>query len=387
MLTKQVLMVPGPTTVPERVLQAMNRPVINHRGPQYEAMFKEVSEGLKVLFQTKYDVLTFPSAGTGMMEAAIVNYLSPQDKILVVSIGVFGDRVAEIAEQFGVVVEKLDFTWGQSADPAVLAERLALDTDETIKAVYLTQNETSTGVVNDIQKLAAACKNHSALVVVDAVSSLGAIDLKMDEWGIDVVITGAQKALMLPPGLGFMAINDKAWDRYRQSTLPKYYWDAEKTKKSLQKGQNPYTPPVSLVFGLQESLKIIAEEGMPQIFARHRLMAKAIRAAMKALKLELLADDKDASPAVTAILAPKGIEAKTIQKLLRNKYGITIAGGQKKLENKIFRIGHLGYTVPTDVLLVVSVLELVLTEIGFPVTLGMGVKAAQQTLLEGWTAI
>lgn len=381
MLKKSYLMIPGPTAVPEQVLQAMQRPVINHRGAQFEAMFAEISLKLQRLFQTKHPVLTFPAAGTGTLEAAVVNLLSPGDKILVLSIGVFGDRFAEIAGQFGADVEKMDFAWGEAAAPARLAERLQQDSGCEIKAIFITHNETSTGVTNDIQALAAARGTHPALVVVDAVSSLGAVDLKMDEWSIDAVCTGSQKAMMIPPGLGFLALNDRAWAAYAESRMPKYYWDAKAVQKSLAKWQNPYTPPVSLLFGLAEALCMIEEEGLDTIFERHRLLAAALRAGLKGLGLELLAADQVASPGVTAVLAPKNIEVKSIQKLMREKYGITLAGGQKKLEGKIFRIGHLGYVAVTDILLVLASLELALAELGAEIQLGQGVRAAQQLIL------
>lgn len=382
MLNKAYLMVPGPTCVPDRVLQAMHRPVINHRGPQYESLLRDITAKLQYVFQTKNEVLTFPSSGTGAMEAAIVNILSPGDKVLVVSIGVFGDRFAEITGRFGADVEKLDFPWGQAADPQVLATRLRADANHQIKAIFITHNETSTGVTNNIQELAAACAGHPALRVVDAVSSMGAVNLEMDAWGIDVVITGAQKALMIPPGLGFMALSERAWAANAASKMPKFYWDAQAMKKSLAKGQNPYTPPVSLLYGLQESLTLIEEEGLTNIFARHRLLAAGLRAGLKALGLQLLADDKAASPGVTAVLAPAGIEAKQIQKFMRDQYGITIAGGQKQLENKIFRIGHLGYAVPTDILVALAALEMTLVKLGADIELGAGVSAAQRVFIE-----
>ncbi len=381
MLTKPYLMVPGPTVVPERVLAAMNRPMINHRGPQYEQMFRSIVEKMKSVFQTAHDVLVFPTAGTGMMEAAIVNVLSPGDKVLAVSIGVFGDRLAQIAREFKAEVETLNFAWGQSASPEVLAQRLAQDTNNEIKAILITHNETSTAVTNDIEALAKARGNHPALLIVDAVSSLGAIPLKTDEWGLDVVFTGSQKGLMIPPGLGFMVLSERAWQANKQSTMPKYYWDARKTQKSLLKGQNPYTPPVSLLYGLQEALLMMEEEGYEKIFSRHRLLANVLRQGLKAIGLELLANDHNASPVVTAVKAPVGIGGKSIQKYMREFYGITIAGGQQDLENKIFRIGHLGYVAQVDVLIVLSFLEMTLLTLGFPVELGAGVKCAQQALL------
>jgi aspartate aminotransferase-like enzyme len=381
MLKKPCLMIPGPTNVPERVLQAMHRPLINHRGPEYEAMFQQISLDIRKIFQTKQPVLIYPSAGTGMMEAAVVNILSPGDKVLALSIGVFGNRLAEIAEKFGAKVEKLEFTWGHQAEPALVAQKLAEDKNHEIKAVLMTHNETSTGVTNDIQALAAACNGHPALRVVDAVSSLGAVDLKMDEWHLDVVFTGAQKALMLPPGLGFLALSEKAWQAQAASTLPKYYWDAALLKKSLAKWQNPYTPPVSLLYGLAESLTMIEEEGLANVFSRHQLIGKAVRAAVEGLGLGLFADKSGASDTVTSVVVPEGLPAKKIQQHMRDVYGIVLAGGQKQLENKIFRIGHLGYIAPTDVLLTIGALELTLMALGKEGLHGKGVKAAQEVFL------
>jgi len=383
MLQKPYLMVPGPTAVPERVLQAMHRPMINHRGPQYEAMFKEISAGLKRLFQTESDVLAFPSAGTGALEAAVVNMLSPGDLVLAVSTGVFGDRFAEIAARYGANVEKMDFAWGTAADPVRLAERLAQDENHAIKAILLTHNETSTGVMNDIEALAKARGGHPALIMVDAVSSLAAMDLRMDAWGIDLVATGSQKALMIPPGLGFIAMNERAWAAQAEAKMPKFYWDAQAVKKSLAKGQNPYTPPVSLFFGLTEAIKCIEEEGLANVFTRHRRLRDMLRQGLQALGLEPLAASDVASPAVTAVKAPEGIEAKKIQKLMREKYGITLAGGQKQLENKIFRVGHVGYVAATDILVTLATLEMALSELGMAVELGSGVRAAQKVMMEG----
>lgn len=381
MLTKPYLMVPGPTVVPERVLGAMNRPMINHRGPQYEEMFRDIVRKMKNVFQTTQDVLVYPAAGTGMLEAAVVNVLSPGDKVLAVSIGVFGDRLAQIAREFQADVETLNFAWGQSASPEVLAQRLAQDANNEIKAILLTHNETSTGVTNDIEALAKAKGNHPALLIVDAVSSLGAIPVKTDKWGLDVVFSGSQKGLMIPPGLGFMVLSERAWQANAQSKMPKYYWDVRKTQKSLLKGQNPYTPPVSLLYGVQEALMMMEEEGLDNIFARHCLLANVLRQSLKAIGLELLAEDHIASPVVTAVKAPVGIGGKDIQKHLRQKYGITIAGGQQDLENKIFRIGHLGYVAQVDILVVLSFLEMTLKTLGYPVELGAGVRCAQQLLL------
>jgi len=382
-MNKAYLMVPGPTSVPERVLQATHRPVVNHRGVLYEEMFSRITAGLKEIFRTNQDVLVFPAAGTGMLEAAVVNTLSPGDKVLAVSIGVFGDRFAEIASRFGADVEVLAFPWGQAADPKRVAERLAADKDHSIKAVLVTHNETSTGVVNDLAALARARGDHPALLIVDAVSSLGAVDLATDDWGLDVVITGSQKALMTPPGLGFMAMGERAWAANAKSTMAKFYWDAQAAKKSAAKGQNPYTPAVSLLFGLEEALKMIAEEGLDNSIDRHKKLSEVLRTGLKALGLNLLAEDAVASPGVTAVFPPDGLEAKKIQKVMRERFGITLAGGQKQLENKIFRIGHLGYVVETDILVTLAALEITLALLGAKVELGAAVKAAGLVIVEG----
>lgn len=381
MLKKQYLMIPGPTVVPEQVMRAMCQPMINHRGPEYKKMYREIIAGLQKVVKTHADILTFPASGTGMLEAAVVNLFSPGDKVLAVSIGVFGDRFAEIAARFGVTVEKMAFPWGTAADPQQVAARLARDTNHEIKAVLVTHNETSTGVANDLQAISIARGEHPALLVVDAVSSLGAINLEMDAWGVDVVVAGSQKALMIPPGLGVMALSDRAEKAIADAELPKYYWDANRAKKAAAKGQNPYTPPISLLFGLAESLKMMQDEGLDEIFARHLLLRDALRAGIKAMGLEVLAEDAAASPTVTAVLAPRGIEGKKIQDYLKERFGIIVAGGQAELENKIFRIGHLGYTGEMDIVVVLAALEMTLAALGMPVQFGNGVAAAQKIIL------
>lgn len=383
MLNKRYLFVPGPTPIPERVQNAMHVPMINHRGVGYESIFKDIVCRLKDVFNTQTaDILVYPSAGTGAMEAGIVNMFSAGDKVLVVSIGNFGDRLGEISKNYGLDVEMMSFEEGLAACPQKLQARLAADTNHEIKGVLMTHNETSTGVTNDVQALLAACAGHPAVRMVDAVSALGAIEMRMDEWGADVVVTGSQKALMIPPGVGLVAFGPRAWEAYKTSTLPKFYWDAAKVKKSLDKWQNPYTPALNLLFGLQESLKMIEEEGLDNIYARHELMAKMVRAATKAMKLELLPDESVSSSVVTAIKAPEGINAKDIQKALREQYAVTVAGGQRHLEGKIIRIGHLGYACPADMIVVLTFLEMVLYKLGHKLELGAGVKAAQQVLLE-----
>ena len=376
MLKKQLLMIPGPTMVPERVTQAMARPVINHRGVLFEGLLRDCTERLKTIYKTQHDVLLYPSSGSGVMEAAIANFVAPGDKVLALTVGVFGDRWAEMARRYGADVEVISVKPGTAIDPAVVAARLAADTTREIAVVLVTHNETSTSVTNDIQAISAARGNHPALLMVDAVSSLGAIDVDKDGWNLDVVVAGSQKSLMIPPGIGVMAVGPRAWAKADATSNPKFYWDARAAQKALEKWQNPYTPPVSLLFGLQEALKMIEEEGLQDIFARHRKMRNAVRAAIKVLGLQPLAEDYCASNAVTGIIPPEGIDAKKIQKIMREKYGVTTAGGQKALEGKIFRIGHMGYCAINDVIVTIAMLEMTLVELGMDIELGSGVRAA-----------
>jgi aspartate aminotransferase-like enzyme len=378
---KQYLMLPGPTPVPPQVLRALAKPMINHRGPEFKKLFSELSSGLKEVFQTKNEVIIFPSAGTGGMEAAVANFISPGEKVLVVSIGNFGDRFAKIASRFGAQVEKLDFTWGTAADPAILADRLEKDTAKEIKAIYVTHNETSTGVTNDLKALREAAGDHPALFIVDSVSGLGAMELDTDGWKLDVVVAGSQKSFMIPPGLSFIAVSERAWEVAEKCTNARYYWDILEARKYAAKGQTPYTPALPQLTGLAESLQMILNEGLPNVFARHRRMRDMVRAGVRTLGLELLAKDEIASSAVTAVMAPPGIEADTIRNLLREKFNVIVAGGQNQLKNKIFRIGHLGYVQELDILTVIAALEMTLVTCGYKVNLGQGVRAAQEILL------
>jgi aspartate aminotransferase-like enzyme len=356
-MTEQLLMIPGPTPVPPRVLRAMGQPMINHRGKEYAALFREVNAGLKEIFQTQSDVLTFPAAGTGALEAAIVNLLSPGDKVLSVSIGAFGDRFAQIAEAFGAHVVKLAMEWGDGADANVVAEKLSSPECQGVKAVLLTQNETSTGVTNPVKEIAEEIGKSAnreiekcPLLLVDAISGLGAIDLPMDAWGVDVVITGAQKALMCPPGLGFVALNERAWNATETAKMPRFYWDFREAKRYAERDQNPYTPAVSLLFALRESLAMMREEGLPQVFARHERLGSMARTGIKKLGLELLVkNERFASNTVTAVLSPDGVPASQIISALRDQHNVIVAGGQGKLRDKIFRIGHVGYVSEDDV--------------------------------------
>ncbi|SHM26561.1 aspartate aminotransferase [Caldanaerovirga acetigignens] len=379
-MKKHHLRIPGPTEVPEQVLRAMQAPMINHRGEEFTSLFKKVSEEIKEVFQTKNDVLVFPSAGTGAMEAAIANLFSPGDLIVSFSCGVFGDRFADIAEAFGARVERIKVEWGRPVTYEIVRERISKDTKKEIKGVLFTHNETSTGVLNDIKSLREAVGDHPALVIVDAISSLGAVELNTDEWQIDVVVAGSQKALMIPPGLGLVSVSERAWKAVEDSKMPKYYWNFKNAKKSLEKGETPYTPAVSLVYALEESLKQIFDEGLENIIMRHKLLAKALREGLKNLGFRLFAQDSWASPTVTAVDISDFQGKINFSKALKNRFNITVAGGQEKLKGKIIRIGHVGYVDELDIINVLSAIEMILAD---EELFGKGVKAAEKVFNEG----
>ncbi|HZK42842.1 MAG TPA: alanine--glyoxylate aminotransferase family protein [Syntrophomonadaceae bacterium] len=377
MTGEQFLLLPGPTAIPDRVLRAMNRPMINHRGPEFKEIILEVTEGIKKFYKTKHNLLIYSSSGSGAMEAAIVNFISPGDKVLAVSIGVFGQRFAKTAREFGADVEEINVEWGRAANPELIRERILQDVNQEIKAVLVTHNETSTGVFNDIKQLKKAMGDHPALFLVDAVSSLAALDLKMDEWGLDVVVSGSQKAFMIPPGLSFMAFNEKAMEVYHKSKNTKFYWDISAGLKYLDKGQTPFTPAISIFFGLQESLRMLLQEGLDNIFARHLNYRDMVRLGIKEMGLDLLAPDINASTAVTSVIAPKEIGANKIRQVMLEDFNIVLAGGQQSLDDVIFRIGHLGHVRELDLLSVLVALEITLIKLGFELELGIGVKKAQ----------
>src|SRR5574341_67037 len=372
---KRYLLAPGPTPIPPEVLQAMAHPIIHHRTPEYEALFADVRRDLRILFQCRNEVLMFAASGTGAMEGAVVNTLSPGDQAVVIRGGKFGERWAEICEAYRVRVVPVDVPYGQSVDPADVAAALARE--PAVKAVFATHSETSTGAAHDVRGIAAAVRETQAILVVDGVTSLGVMDLPMDAWGVDLVVAGSQKALMLPPGLAFAALSDLAWARVPEARLPKYYFNFLAERKSIEKNQSAYPPAVSLVVGLRESLRLILAEGLPNVFARHDRLARATRAGVQALGLELFAEHPGC--ACTAVKTPAGIESGAIVKGYRMR-GITIAGGQGSMKGKIFRIAHMGYADNSDILVALGTLELVLADLGFPVKLGEGVRAAQQVL-------
>lgn len=375
-MKKRHLLAPGPTPVLPEALLAMARPILYHRGPEYEALLSRVREGLKLLFQTKNEVLLFTSSGTGGMEGAVVNTLSPGDRALVIRGGKFGERWGEICEAYSLQPTYIDVEWGRAVEPDMVAAALAAD--PSIKAVFATHSESSTGVLHDIEAIARIVRKTPAILVVDAITSVGVVDLPMDAWGVDVVVGGSQKALMIPPGLAMCGVSDKTWAMVQRSRLPKFYFNFMAERKSLEKNQNTFTPAVSLVVALEQSLAAIRAEGLTALFARHDRLARATRAGVSALGLELFAERP--TPALTAITAPPGIEASAIVKRLRTAHGITISGGQAQLKGKIFRLAHLGYADESDVVVCLAALERTLSDLGYPVKLGEGVRAVQEAL-------
>jgi aspartate aminotransferase-like enzyme len=357
------LRIPGPTPLPDEVLKVLSRQMINHRGPEFKQIQDNVLADLKKLFMTKNDVFLLTGSGTGGLEAGVVNTMSPGDKVLSVSIGVFGDRFATIAKHFGADVTNLNFEWGQAADPD--AVRKALNTEPKIKTVLVTHNETSTGVTNDLKAISAVVKEFDKLLVVDAISSLGSIEMPVDGWNIDVAITGSQKGWMVPPGLAMVSVSPKAWQAHAESKIPSFYWDFGKAKDYLAKGETPWTPAISVVYGLEVSLKMMLKEGLPNIFARHARIAKATRDGIKALGLSLFAEESHASNTVTSVAGSKGLDTRKLVKLMREQEHVVLAGGQRTLDGKIFRIGHLGWVSDDDIKGLLASLKKVLPQAGF----------------------
>lgn len=357
------LRIPGPTPCPAEVLQAMTKQMINHRGKDFDVLIRDLTARLKEMFQTKGDVFILTCSGTGGMEAAIVNTLSPGDRVLAVSNGFFGDRFADIAEQFGAEVKRLSFEWGRAVDPQAVGQ--ALKADPAIKAVLVTHNETSTGVANDLASISAIVKEFDKLLLVDAVSSLGSLELLVDDWRCDVTVTGSQKGFMAPPGLAMVSFSQRAWQAYAEARVPRYYWDFAKCRSFLEKGQTPWTPAISTFYALAASLDLIAQEGLPNTIARHAKVAKVAQDGVKSLGLPLFAEEGHASNAVTAVKAPEGLDVKKLLQVLREEHGMTLAGGQQRLEGKIFRIGHLGWVREEDIEVVIEELKVTLPRAGF----------------------
>lgn len=341
------LRIPGPTPCPPEVLAAMGRQMINHRGKEFAEIIQGVTTKLKQLFQTKNDVFLLTGSGTGGMEAAIVNTLSPGDKVLSVSVGVFGNRFAEIAESYGAEVTHLNFEFGTAADPE--AVRQSLKADAGVSAVLVTHNETSTAVTNDLKSISAIVKEFDKLLLVDAISALGSIDLPVDAWQCDVVVTGSQKGWMVPPGLAMVSVSDAAWQAHAKAKMPRFYWDFTKARSYLEKGQTPWTPPVSVFFGFAVALDMMLAEGLPNIFARHARSADMARSGVKSLGLSLFPDEKYASNTITAVKASEKLDVAKLLQILRDEHDVVLAGGQASLSGKIFRIGHLGWVTEDDI--------------------------------------
>jgi aspartate aminotransferase-like enzyme len=378
-MLKRYLLAPGPTPVPPEVLLAMARPIIHHRAPEFAQLFEEVREGLKWLFQTRNDVLMLASSGTGGMEAAVANFLSPGEKALVINGGKFGERWGKLCKTFGVQVTEIKVEWGYAVDPQAVAE--TLKKDPSIRAVYVQASETSTGVAHNTKALADVVKEHEGtILVVDAITALGVFDIQTDAWGIDVVVTGSQKALMLPPGLAFVSISDKAWQMADKAKNAAFYFNFKKERESQTKNQTAYTPAVSMILGLQEVLQMLKAEGLQAIFTRQGRLAHAMREGVQAAGLSLF-PKQSPSDALTAISAPEGVDGQVIYKNLRVQYGMTAAGGQDHLKGKIFRVSHMGYMDSFDIITALAAIEMVLKGMGHPVKLGSGVAKAQELLM------
>ena len=379
MAGKRYLMAPGPTPVPPEVLAAGAQPVLHHRGPDFRALMKRCLERLQEVCRTRNDVLLFTASGSGAFESAIVNLLSPGERVLAVAAGEFGERWATMARAFGADVQELKYGWGETPRPDDVRARI----EETgAEVVFLVHSETSTGVVSDIQALAQATREAGALPVVDAVSSLGAVPIETDAWGLDVVVAGSQKALMTPPGLSLTVVSPAAWERSARSTTPRFYFDWAKLRASLETGTTPFTPAVSLVVALDAALELLLEEGLDAAFARHAALGRACREGAKAMGLELFSPDEERSAVVTAILVPDGVDARELVLGLRDRFGITVAGGHGELAHRLFRIGHIGYYDVFDITTALAAVETLLVESGADIERGVAVARALEAYRE-----
>jgi aspartate aminotransferase-like enzyme len=377
-MIKQYLLSPGPTPIPNEVALAMSETMIHHRTPQFNKVFEEARQGLKTLFGTRGDVLMLACSGTGAMEAAVSNLFSPGDKVLVINGGKFGERWLNIANAFGLDPIEVKVEWGQAVKVDVVEKQLRLHPE--IQSVILQASETSTTVLHPVKEIANLTKN-GPLFIVDGVTAVGVLPVPLDEWGIDALVTGSQKALMLPPGLGFIALSERAWQKTKKAKLPRFYFDLNLERKNQAKGSGAFTPAVSLIFGLRASLNMMAREGLDRVYARHARMARATRAAATTMGLKLLAPDSP-SPAATGIFLPDGLDADKVLDYLRDQMGVVLAEGQDQLKGKAIRIAHVGYMGAFDVITAIAALEMALRKFGAEIPFGRGVAAAQEVLME-----
>jgi aspartate aminotransferase-like enzyme len=372
------LRIPGPTPLPERVMRAMNRPLIDHRGPEFAAMLSEVTAGAKRVFKTENDLLLLTSSGTGGLESAVANLVSPGDEVVVALCGNFGERFAALATAYGCDVVRLEFEWGQPVEPDDLAH--VLSNHPKAKVLLLTHNETSTGLTNPLRELARVGRDAGRVVVVDGVSSISSIDIETDTWGVDVAVSGSQKGWMAPPGIALVSVSDRAWEQQARSRAPRYYFDWKEAKTWADKGMTPFTPAIPVAFALQEGLHMLEEEGLDNVYERHARLARATQAGLTALGFQLYAREGYRSNTVTSALPPAGLDVNALRKLLNDKYGVVIAGGQAKMTGKMVRVGHLGAIGEGDVVQVLWAMEQALEELDIAPADGRAVAAATNSL-------
>ncbi len=382
---RHFLQIPGPTNVPDRVLRAMDRPVPDHRGPELPALIREVTDGLKQVFRTtRGEIVLYPGSGTAAWEASIVNTLSPGDRILAFNIGHFSHLYAECARRFGVVVEEIDLPWSRGVPAALVYERLSQDAAHACKAILVVHNETSTGVTSNVGAIREAISRagHPALLLVDAVSALGSIDFRFDDWEVDVALTGSQKGLMLPPGMAVLCVGPRALAESARATSPRYFFDWRPVLEEHRRGYSPYTPPTLLLYGLREALRMLLEEGLANVYARHQRLAEAVRRAVRAWGLSILCEDPDEySHSLTAAVVPEGVDADAVARAAAQRLNLSLGVGLGRLKGRAFRIGHLGSLNELEVIATVAGVEMALAMAGARVPLGSGVAACQQFLM------
>jgi aspartate aminotransferase-like enzyme len=376
------LLIPGPTPLPPEVLHAISRQMTNHRGPVFGRLMREVLDGLKDVFQTRNDIIPVVASGTGGLESAAVNFLSPGDRVLSIHNGHFCERYAEIAERFGARVDRVTAEWGRPVPRDAIAAHLRADAGREYRAVFVTQSETSTGVHNDVEQIRDILGDHPALLMVDGISSVGAIPLKTDAWGVDVVVTASQKALMSPPGMSFLSVSDRAWAVADRVTTPRFYFDLRRGRTEVHKPNpgTPFTTAVTVAYAVHAALELIRAEGLLQVFERHRRMAAMVRAGVRGMGLETLVDDAHAANTVTTVRLPDGVNAKAVVTHARETYDVLLAGGIGRLEQTIIRLGHLGYTRPEWLLSGLDALGRTLSDLGHPVHTDTGLRAARHAL-------